>query len=264
MTDDQVDGGNTTGADTVGDDSVDGGSTDRSGLDAHRSQARVRAVYNRIAPHFSKTRAHPWPEVETFIAETGDVGPRPVGLDIGCGNGRHAGPLAEQVETVLCVDVSRELLVEARTRLSEAGTGTAASGANRVALVEGDAVALPLAAGVVDIAVYVATIHHLPDRETRVASLSELSRVLRSGGRALVSAWSTAHDRFDPTAEATVGFDTTVDWTLPGGETVPRFYHIYAPAEFERDIREGGLVVESGVVSSGNCYAEVRPDASGR
>jgi Methylase involved in ubiquinone/menaquinone biosynthesis len=249
MTDEDPDGdGEASNGEAGGDHPADGAT-----LDTHRAPARVREIYNRIAPHFSKTRAYPWPEVERFLAETGEDGLHRVGLDVGCGNGRHTDPLGEQVETVVGIDVSRGLLTEARARMSASSAGT-------VALVEGDAAAVPLGAGVVDIAVYVATIHHLPDRESRVESLSELSRVLRPGGRALVSAWSTAHDRFDASAEAGEGFDTTIDWTLPGGETVPRFYHIYAPAEFERDLRDGGLVVESAVVSSGNCYAEVRPD----
>ena len=113
----------------------------------------------------------------------------------------------------------------------------------------------------VDLALYVATLHHLPDRETRVRSLDELSRVLAADGRAFVSAWSTAHDRFDAPADAETGFDTTVDWTLPGGETVPRFYHIYAQAEFEADLEAAGVRIEESFVSSGNCYAVVgNPD----
>jgi len=256
MTSDRVSEGESAGGAPEGETSGEGhldGTPDRSVLDAHRSPARVRAVYNKISTHFSKTRAYPWPEIETFLTETGEDSPHSVGLDIGCGNGRHADPLAAQVETVVGIDVSRALLAEARRKMS-------ADSADTVTLLEGNAAALPLAAGVVDVAVYVATLHHLPDRGARVESLSELSRVLRPDGRALVSAWSTAHDRFEADADASEGFDTTVDWTLPGGETVPRFYHIYAPAEFEQDIRDAGLVTESVVVSSGNCYAEVRPD----
>lgn len=235
-------------------------------LDTHRPPGRVREVYDEIAPHFSKTRAYPWPEVETFLRELhrGDgAGRRCVGLDIGCGNGRHTHLLADVVETAVGVDLSRDLLAEARAAMvatdgHEDGTHVE-SGRWDAALVQADAAALPLDSAVVDIALYVATLHHLQDRETRVGSLAELARVLHPGGQALVSAWSTAHDRFDAPADAEEGFDTTIDWTLPGGETVPRFYHIYAPDEFERDLRDAGLVVESAVVSSGNCYAEVRP-----
>jgi len=230
-------------------------------LDTHRQTARVREVYDDIASHFSKTRAYPWPEVEAFLGSVSADDPTRVGLDIGCGNGRHAGPLAAETERVVAVDLSRALLMEARERLSDRDSpGADRAGTDGgVVLVQADAAAMPLARGVVNIALYVAAVHHLPDRERRVGSLSELGRVLSPGGRALVSAWSTAHDRFDVSAEAG-GFDTTVDWTLPGGETVPRFYHIYAPDEFERDLRSAGLAVESATVSSGNCYAEVRPD----
>jgi ubiquinone/menaquinone biosynthesis C-methylase UbiE len=216
--------------------------------DFHRDPARVRAVYDEIADHFAKTRAYPWPEVEEFLDGL-EPGERAVGLDLGCGNGRHAAPLAEAVERVLAVDVSRELLFEAGGRMERDGWNAS--------LVQGDAARLPIATDAVDAAVYVATLHHLPDRETRVESLDELARVLAPGGRALVSAWSTAHDRFDA-AEAEAGFDTTVEWTLPGGEAVERFYHIYAPAEFEADLAASDLSVERSFLSSGNCYAVVR------
>jgi tRNA (uracil-5-)-methyltransferase TRM9 len=216
----------------------------------HRDPSRLRAVYDEIAGHFSATRAYPWPEVETFLDAIPAKQGGTVGLDIGCGNGRHTALLADQVETAVGLDVSRGLLGEARTKMDEDGwTGQ---------LVQGNAAALPFDAGTVDVAVYVATLHHLPDRRTRVESLRELSRVLSDDGQALVSAWSTAHDRFEADADADTGFETTVDWTLPGGETVPRFYYIYAPAEFERDLDESGLDIEAVYVSSGNCYAEVR------
>jgi ubiquinone/menaquinone biosynthesis C-methylase UbiE len=201
----------------------------------------VKETYDRIAGHFSKTREYPWPEVEAFLA---DVDAAAVGLDLGCGNGRHVPPLAAVADRVVGVDASRPLLTDARERTADVAD---------VALVQGDAAAIPLCASTVDVAVYVATLHHLPDRPTRRQSLDELARVLAPGGRALVSAWSTEHDRFD----ATEGFDTTVDWTLPGGETVPRFYHIYSPEEFEADLDASALAVDSVRVSSGNCYAEV-------
>lgn len=223
--------------------------TDRepSDDDLPRSSERVRRVYDEIAPHFAKTREYPWPEVEDFLER---VEGGAVGLDIGCGNGRHAEVLARTVDAAVALDVSRGLLVEAEDRMEANGW--------RGQSVQGDAAALPVSDGVVDVGLSVATLHHLPDRETRVGSLREVRRVLAPDGRALVSAWSTAHERFDADPDAGIGFDTTVDWTLPGGETLPRFYHVYAPAEFEADLVRAGLTVEDSVVSSGNCYAEVR------
>jgi len=211
-----------------------------------RSRAAVRRTYEDIGDHFSKTREYAWPEVESFVDDSGGAG---TALDVGCGNGRHAELLAGVADRVVGLDASRALLGAATDRVGD-----------RVDLLQGDATRLPLAAGSVDLAVYVATLHHLPSQSARRASLDELARVLVPDGRALVSAWSTAHDRFDADPDANEGFDTTVDWTLPGGETVPRFYHIYAPAEFERDIADSDLRLVSLELSSGNCYGVVEPE----
>ncbi|SNR31872.1 class I SAM-dependent methyltransferase [Halorubrum vacuolatum] len=206
-----------------------------------------QSTYDRIAEHFSQTREYAWPEVETFLAgRSVDLA-----LDLGCGNGRHMEALIPHSGTVLGLDVSRGLLREASARARERGY------ADQVRMLHGDASRLPIRTNAVDLAVYVATIHHLDTRALRIGSLDELARVLRPDGVALVSAWSTEHDRFD----RETSFDTTIDWTLPGGETVPRFYHIYSPREFEADLEESALDPVEARVSSGNCYAVVRPPA---
>ncbi len=205
----------------------------------------LQSTYDRIAAHFSETREYAWPEVESFLAN------RAVNraIDIGCGNGRHTELLAEHASEAVGVDLSRGLLDEAVSRAQERGfAGTSA-------FVHGNAVALPVQTGTVDLAVYVATLHHLSPRATRIESLNELARVLKPDGVGLVSVWSTAHDRFDRTD----GFDTTVEWTLPNGETVPRYYHIYSPEEFDADLADSDLEPLAVDVSSGNCYAVVSP-----
>lgn len=225
-------------------DAPEKGSDPGDATDVTRERAAVRATYDYIADHFAETREYAWPEVEAFLEDRESTA---VALDLGCGNGRHAELLAERVDRVVGVDASRGLLRTARERAVERGFDAD--------LVQADAARLPLRDATVGLAVYVATLHHLPSRAARVGSLDELARVLDPAGSALVSAWSTAHDRFDRTE----GFDTEVDWTLPGGETVGRFYHIYAPEEFEADIAASDLELVAFEVSSGNCYAEVRP-----
>ncbi len=202
------------------------------------SRKEVRDTYERIGTHFSKTRANPWPEVEDFLqGREGEVG-----LDIGCGNGRHTALLAERCERAVGLDASTALLAAARERAG-------------VELISGDASRLPLCADTVAVAVYVATLHHLPEG-ARAASLEELNRVLAPGGRALVSVWSTTHSKFD----SETGFDTEIDWTLPGGEKVGRFYHIFAPEEFRALVAGSPVTLHDFDVSSGNCYAVVGPE----
>ena len=180
----------------------------------------VAAVYDRIAAHFDRTRATPWPEVESFVV------------------GRSGA----------AVDASAALARARSAAAAEDGYS------RRFDTVLGDAGRLPLADGTAGLALYVATLHHLQPRARRRASLSDLARVLGPDGVALVSVWSVTHDRFD----AESGFDTTVDWTLPDGERVPRYYHVYDPAEFRADLRASRCRPVETFVSSGNCYATVR------
>ena len=211
-----------------------------------RAAGSVQAVYDRIADHFASTRAYAWPEVESFVTTIADNEGLGRALDLGCGNGRHTELLAEHGADAIGVDVSRGLLSTAATRQRDHGFAAG--------LVQGDAATLPFADATFDQIVYVATLHHLRPEATRRQSLAELGRLLRPGGLALVSAWSTAHDRFD----AERSFDTTVEWTLPGGETVDRYYHIYDPEAFRAALNASDTIEPLVVaVSSGNCYAIV-------
>ncbi|UWG48211.1 SAM-dependent methyltransferase [Halanaeroarchaeum sp. HSR-CO] len=201
----------------------------------------VVATYDEIAAHFATKRKNPWPEVTSFL----DGVESTTALDVGCANGRHTELLAAVADRAIGLDASRALLSEAESRRDDHNFDAI--------LLQGDASRLPLREDSVDLATYVATMHHLPTREARVESLDELARVLTPAGRALVSVWSTEHDRFDETQ----GFDTTVTFTMPDGRAVPRYYHIYDPSEFGTDLEASAVGVEREWVSNGNCYAVV-------
>ena len=164
---------------------------------------------------------------------------------MGCGNGRHSELLSECVERVVGVDMSSIMLLETINR--------GKSNRFEVNPIRGNVMELPVQTGCVDIGVYVATIHHLPTTECRIDSLNELERVLVEGGTAIVGSWCTDHERF----EEGKGSDTLVNWTLPDGTVVPRYYHIYDIEEFERDVNASRLEVVDIYSNEGNCYAVV-------
>lgn len=199
-------------------------------------------TYDRIADHFAATRPQPWDEVERFVTRRFDD--TRLAVDVGCGNGRHAELLAERADRVVAVDASRGMCRVARKRLADG-----------VHLARADGVHLPFPDDTTDIALSIATLHHLRPRLRRVAALDELARILAPGGLALVSVWSVTHDRFDSTA----GFDTTVDWTLPDGETIPRYYHVYSMNGFRDELRDSACTVIETFESAGNCYAVLGP-----
>lgn len=203
------------------------------------SRAGVAATYDRIAAHFAETRSHPWPAVERFVTDHAGVERT---LDLGCGNGRHLGILHDVAGTTIGVDLSRALL------------DVAAADHRGVECIQGDVVDLPVRSDAIDLCLYVATMHHLPTAAERGRSLAEVARVLRAEGRALVSAWSVTHEKFD----AVRGHDRWVDWTLPDGQVVPRFYHIFDLEEFTEELHASGVPVERTFERDGNCYGVLR------
>jgi ubiquinone/menaquinone biosynthesis C-methylase UbiE len=110
-------------------------------------------------------------------------------LDVACGFGRHAVPLARAGYRVVGVDRSEPLLAEARRR-ADVGAGPE--------LIRADYRALPLPGGRFDAALNLfSSLGYLGDEED-VDVLREIHRVLRPGGRlvvetmhrdALVSGW---------------------------------------------------------------------------
>lgn len=211
-------------------------------MDRRRSRQAVRELYDRIGADFARTRTSPWTEVVDFVSAAGRVGRA---ADLGCGNGRHLPQLQAAADSVLAIDVSRALL---RIGREERDGGD-------VDWLQGDALRLPLRADSVDLVLYIATIHHLPTGEDRVASLDEVARVMAPGALGLVSAWSVSHERFDETA----GHDRWVPWTLPSGERLDRFYHIFDREEFEAEVAGSRMDTVRAYESHGNCYAVVRP-----
>lgn len=101
-------------------------------------------------------------------------------LDAGCGSGFHSLLVAEHLPEghVVAVDLSEEML--ARLRRLAARRGLEA----RIEAHLADALALPLPANSVDRAFSAAVWHHLDDP---AAACAELARVVRPGGRVVVS-----------------------------------------------------------------------------
>lgn len=211
-------------------------------MDSSSGHEGVRRCYDRIADEFAQTRQSPWPEVETFLR---GFERRNLGLDLGCGNGRHVPALLDRAAHVVGLDVSRALLSIADRSIKDP----------RVQWIQGDAAAIPLADDTVDVALFIATLHHLRSHGRRVAALDELDRVLGPDGRALISVWSVTHGRFD---DDDLG-DQLVPWTLASGERVDRYYHIFDQPAFDAVLAASALRPITAFASGGNHYAVVGP-----
>jgi SAM-dependent methyltransferase len=99
-------------------------------------------------------------------------------LDLGCGTGRFAGPLAEHfAASVVAMDPSEKMLAQARRKHSA-----------RIRYVQGVGEAIPLPDGSVDMVFMSMVFHHFGDRD-QVAR--ECRRVLRDNGVAVMRVGTT-------------------------------------------------------------------------
>lgn len=143
----------------------------QTGVWDRMSDVYVREVDRRFAP--------------VVAGVIGRAGPAPGErvLDLGTGTGAvaaAAAPLVAPGGTVLAVDISREMLSQAKGRM-------AALGLENVELREGRAEAVPAADGTFDVVLASLSLMYVIDR---AAAAREIARVLRPGGRLVAAAWA--------------------------------------------------------------------------
>lgn len=137
----------------------------------------LRREYARIASEYdSRWKFY----VEASIRETlsrMEVGAGEQVLDVGCGTGALLEALSRDAPQAKLsgVDLSEEMLDMARARLPES-----------VALRQGHAEALPFPEGVFDVVVSSNVFHFI---RNPIAALEEMKRVLKPGGRVVITDW---------------------------------------------------------------------------
>ncbi|XP_051842883.1 alkylated DNA repair protein alkB homolog 8 isoform X2 [Antechinus flavipes] len=134
-------------------------------------QEYVHRVYEEIAEHFSSTRHTPWPQIVAFLKA---LPKGSIVADIGCGNGKYLG-LNKEIYMFGC-DRSQNLIDICGERQFQAFVC--------------DALTVPIRSETCDACISIAVIHHFATAERRLATLQELARLLRPGGRALIYVWA--------------------------------------------------------------------------
>jgi ubiquinone/menaquinone biosynthesis C-methylase UbiE len=147
--------------------------SDRASL----AKRRVRAEYDALAPDYERRwSGYITASVEQTLKRVRLL-PNERVLDVGCGTGVLLGRILERYpgSQVTGVDLSPAMVAQARRRLPQG-----------VPLAVADAEALPFPAHRFDMVVSVSSFHFWP--APRLA-LAELRRVLRPGGRLVVTDW---------------------------------------------------------------------------
>ena len=73
-------------------------------------------TWNAIAQSFDATRRKPWEQCVKFIS---NLPKKSTVIDLGCGNGRHLIPCAEQCKKTVGIDISKNLLNIVKKKIKE-------------------------------------------------------------------------------------------------------------------------------------------------
>ncbi len=162
----------------------------------------VKGAYDKISNEFKKRRVFTWKWCDNFINE---LKKHSTLLDIGCGTGRNMN--YKDIYTI-GIDISIE-------QLKECDENT----------IQCDMTKMPLKNNSIDNIISIASFHHLTTVERRNQCLSEMRRILKPGGKILLSVWSFDQPKKTRRIFNSYG-DTIVYW-----REIPRYYYIFKKNE---------------------------------
>ncbi len=196
----------------------------------HLETIYVKEVYEEIAPHFSNTRVNKWSWVIDFLDS---LKKDSIVYDLGCGNGRNMdhGSLKfvgiDNCESFITICESKNLSV-----------------------INSNITKIPLNNNSADAIICIAVFHHLSSSENRIQSLLEMKRLIKSGGKILLSTWSINQPQKTRRTFNTYG-NNIVLWNSYG-KIYERYYYIFKLDEIKELIKTVGLIILDYEYSCGN------------
>jgi SAM-dependent methyltransferase len=205
-----------------------------------RLNALNQDFYRITAENFSQTRNHPWPGWQKLLPYL-DLQPVLSVLDVGCGNGRFAQFLTENLNTELNytgLDANPLLLVHARQLLSTVD--------GSISLIQQDIIQHPPDSGQYDLVVLFGVIHHIPGHQNRQEFMHQLGKRVAPDGLLVFASWRFYDDpRFRerivpwPDDFRVEDHDYLLDWR--SGEHALRYCHFVDDTEHTDLIAATGL-----------------------
>jgi len=184
-----------------------------------KAEMPQQEVWNKIAEGWTNWRQRPESITEDLAREwtRGKI------LDVGCGNCRNLLPFANSGFECHGIDFSPNMV--------EAAKENCKKNKIKVKLNVADADELPYKNAYFDYLISLSVIHHLDTKDKRIKAMQEIKRVLRPGGKALVSVWNKLQWKFVFKPE-----DIYVPWQRKGMEYM-RYYHFFNHWEMIRLIK---------------------------
>lgn len=196
-----------------------------------------KEVWNEIAPEWNIFRHKPMLEAREFLKDKkGNV------LDLACGSGRNL--IGNPGLKFYGVDFSEEMIKFAKINANKKQIK------NEFSISTLDD--LPFENSFFDSAIYIASLHCIPDEKKREKSLRELFRVLKPEAECLLTVWSKNHVKLVNHPK-----NATVTWKK-GSEELYRYYYLYDEKELKELFEKVGFKIVSIKEDDKNIIAVVR------
>jgi tRNA (uracil-5-)-methyltransferase TRM9 len=183
-------------------------------------------VWDKIAGKWAEFKTKPSPIAEKFLKDKkGKI------LDLGSGSGRNF-PAFDGGTEIYAQDFSKKMLGFARKRAKKFGL--------RIEAIHSPSDKIPLEEEFFDFAICIAVLHCVPGKRARQKIIEELFRVLKPGGRALVSVWGRGSLRLKNKPK-----ETFVPWTVDG-KKIKRYTYIYDFDELKDELIGVGFKIVRG------------------
>ncbi|MDP6780039.1 MAG: class I SAM-dependent methyltransferase [Candidatus Latescibacteria bacterium] len=189
-----------------------------------RDKQAAEEVFGRRAEFYTTSESHTDPQVLARVVELSQAQADWCALDVGTGTGHTAFALAPSVASVIGVDLTPEMLQEARKLQAEQSCAN-------VSFEIADVHQMPYPDGAFDLTTCRRAAHHFTDI---VRAVGEMHRTLRDGGRLVVDDRSIPEDDF-------------VDRCMNALDLLHDESHVreYRPSEFESMLGDAGFRVEA-------------------
>lgn len=204
--------------------------TENSNSNNNLETIYVKEVYEEIAPHFSNTRSYKWSWVIEFLDS---LKTDSIVYDLGCGNGRNMdhGSLKfigiDNCESFVSICKSKNLSV-----------------------INSNITKIPLNNNSADAIICIAVFHHLSSMENRIQSLLEMKRLVKPGGKILISTWSINQPQ--KTRRTFNNYGNNIVLWNSYGKVYERYYYIFKLDEIKELIKKVGLIIINYEYSCGN------------
>ena len=194
-------------------------------------EVNVKEVYEKIAKHFSDTRVYKWSWVNDFLEslETNSLV-----YDLGCGNGRNM--LYNNINFIGIDNCKNFISICKEKKLN---------------VINSNITNIPLNNNSADAIMCIAVFHHLYTRENRLKALLEMKRLIKSGGKILLSVWSIKQPKKTRRTFNNYG-NNIVLYNTNNGKIYERFYYIFDIDEIKKLFRDVGLTLINHLHNYGN------------